>query len=84
MDPRNKIPSKIQLPSDEEIIQFLKIYKGISPYDPSNEWYKKMFNWDLYTHQQEYRYYEEMKTYSKKVRSTINKVNNENWKAWME
>jgi len=50
LDPRNKIPSKIQLPSDEEIIQFLKIYKGISPYDPSSEWYKKMFNWDLYTH----------------------------------
>ena len=32
-NPIDKIPSRIEIPSDSEIIAFLKMFKGIGPYD---------------------------------------------------
>lgn len=59
-NPIDKIPSSIEIPSGEEIIAFFKIFKGIRPYDPDNVWKKKMFNWDIYTHEKEHLYMQEM------------------------
>lgn len=50
-NPIDKIPESVEIPSDSEIIAFLKIFKGIGPYDPEDPWKKKMFNLDIYTHE---------------------------------
>lgn len=82
-NPVNPIPKHIEIPTDEEISYFLKIYKGIGPYNPEEEWKKKMFNWDLYTNEQENRYLQELKSLSKEQKRPYNESNISAWKKWM-
>ena len=79
-NPRNKILKHVEIPSDSEIIAFLKIYKGISPYDPEDQWKKKMFNWDIFTHKYENRYVEELRLLPNEEIKTFNNQKNEEWK----
>jgi len=80
----NKIPNSVEIPSDNEIIAFLKIFKGISLYDPDDMWKKKMFNWDIFTHKSENRYVEELKLIPKTEKKSFNKQKNEEWRNWMK
>jgi len=58
--PIDKIPKSVEIPSDEEVLFFLKIFKGIGPYDPADPWKKKMFHWGIFTHEKEHLYMQEM------------------------
>ena len=71
-NPIDKIPANVELPSDSEIIAFLKIFKGVGPYDPEDAWKKKMFNWDIFTHEKENLYMQEVLLLEKKDRKTFN------------
>ena len=72
------------MPSDTEIIAFLKIFKGISPYNPEDSWKKKMFNWDIFTHEKENLYMQEVLLLEKKDRKAFNEENTAAWKAYMK
>ena len=59
------------------------MFKGIGPYDAEDPWKKKMFNWDIYTHEKEHVYMQELQLIPKQDRMSFNQNNDANWKAWM-
>lgn len=83
-NPIDKIQRHVEIPSDSEIIAFLKIFKGIGPYDPDDQWKKKMFNWDMFTHEKEHLYFEEVMLLPRDDRPAFNRQNVEKWKEWMK
>jgi len=52
-------PSKYK-PTKAEIQKFLRIYKGISPYNSQDEWMKNMMSWDIFTHPKASQFQQEM------------------------
>ena len=43
-----------------------------------------MFNWDIYTHEKEHLYMQELYLLEKKDRKEFNQQNDSAWKAWMQ
>jgi len=70
------------MPTESEIRKFLLVFKGTSPYDQTNDHMKKMFNWDLLTHEK----YEEFRNLvnSKSDKEAFQKQCQSDWLAYMK
>ena len=74
------LPQSCYKPSKIEIKKFLGLYKGISPYTASDEWMKKMFSWDIYTHPLAEKYKKELAAVKTERKSYAHKRK----QAWLD
>ena len=80
--PENRLKKTQFKVSENEIRKFLLLYKGISPYNESDTWMKKMLNWDLITHEKHDEYFDEV--HIQENPTEFKKMHKDAWVKWMK